>query len=188
MTDHSRLPPIPPGQYTEAQREAADAFQAARGTPVFGPYEAMLHSPRLMHLASATGEYLRYHSGIGTTLSELVILVIARLWTQDYEWYAHAKIAEKVGISSDIIAAIRDGRRPSQMSDDEALVYDFTVELQTTRRVSDATWQRAETRFGKPAIVDLVGLGGYYTFLAMQMNACRYPLPADGTPLPRFPD
>lgn len=155
---------------------------------MFGPFEALMHSPRLMSLASAMGEYLRYHSGVGTTLSELAILVTARNWTQDYEWHVHAPIAARAGIAPDIIAAIRDGRRPARMSDDEAIVYDFTQELQQTRRVSDKTWARAEDRFGKPAVVDLVGISGYYTFLAMQMNAARYPLPADAGKLPRFPD
>ena len=182
-----RLPTIPPTAYDENQREAAAAFRDLRGIDPFGPYEALMHSPRLMILAQSVGEYLRYHSGIGTTLSELVILVVARHWSQDFEWYAHAPIAAKVGIAPEIIAAIRDGRRPEAMSDDEALVYDFTIELQHFKRVSDVTWARAEQRFGKPAVVDLVGISGYYGFLAMQMNACRYSPPGDDR-LPRFPD
>ena len=182
-----RLPTIPPAAYDEGQREAAAAFRDLRGIDPFGPYEALMHSPRLMILAQSVGEYLRYHSGIGTTLSELVILVVARHWSQDFEWYAHAPIAAKVGIAPEIIAAIRDGRRPEAMSDDEALVYDFTIELQQFKRVSDATWTRAEQRFGKSAVVDLVGISGYYGFLAMQMNACRYAPPGDDR-LPRFPD
>ncbi len=155
---------------------------------MFGPFEALMHSPRLMSLASAMGEYLRYHSGVGTTLSELAILITARNWSQDYEWYAHAPMAERAGVAPEIIAAIRDGRRPDRMSDDEAIIYDFTQELQQTKRVSDPTWARAEQRFGKSAVVDLVGLSGYYTFLAMQMNAARYPLPPAAERLPRFPD
>ena len=182
-----RLPTIPPAAYDDAQRAAAAAFREIRGIDPFGPYEALMHSPRLMILAQSVGEYLRYHSGIGTTLSELVILVVARHWSQDFEWYAHAPIAAKVGIAPAIIAAIRDGRRPEAMSADEALVYDFTIELQQFKRVSDPTWARAEQRFGKPAVVDLVGISGYYGFLAMQMNACRYAPPGDDR-LPRFPD
>lgn len=184
MSD-SRLPPIPPAEYDEEQRAAAEAFRQARGTAVFGPFEAMMHSPSLMTLAQSMGEYLRYRSGIGTTLSELAILITARNWSQDFEWSVHAPIAERAGIAAATVAAIRDGRRPESLSADEAIVYDFTVELQTTRRVSDATWERAEARFGKAAVVDLVGISGYYTFLAMQLNAARYPAPAR---LPRFPE
>ncbi len=184
----NRLPTIPPDQYTEAQRQAAAEFEALRGRPVFGPFEAMLHSPKLMSLAQAVGEYLRYHSGIGPTLSELAILLVARQWSQDYEWHVHAPIAVQAGISAEIIEAIRDGRRPAEMSEDEAIVYDLSVELQQTRRVSDPTWARAEQLFGKAGVVDLVGINGYYSLLAMQLNAARFPLPPDATMLPRFPD
>lgn len=184
----SRLPTIPPDHYDPQQRQAADAFRALRGADVFGPFEALLHSPRLMALAQSMGEYLRYHSGIGTTLSELAILITARNWTQDYEWHVHAPIAASAGIRPALIAAIRDGRRPEAMSADETIVYDFTTELQRDKRVSDQTWRRAEQRFGKPALVDLIGISGYYCFLAMQLNAARYDLPEGGTKLPRFPE
>ncbi|SDM46668.1 4-carboxymuconolactone decarboxylase [Methylobacterium phyllostachyos] len=183
-----RLPTIPPQDYTPEQKQAAETFAQARGKPPFGPFEPLMYSPDVMTLARSMGDYLRFKPKIGTTLSELVILMTARRWTQDYEWYVHAPIAEKAGISADIIAAIRDGRRPARMSDDETIVYDFTSELQDTKRVSDATFARAEARFGKPAIVDLAAISGYYTLLAMELNAARYPIPKDGQPLPRLPE
>ena len=183
-----RLPAIAPEHYSAAQRDAAAEFEALRGRTVFGPFEAMLHSPKLMSLAQIMGEYLRYHSGVGTTLSELAILIVARHWSQDYEWHVHAPIAAKAGISAEIIAAIRDGRRPDAMSADEAIIHDLSSELLQTRRVSDATWARAEQRFGKAGVVDLVGLNGYYSLLAMQLNAARFKLPPDAVPLPRIPD
>ncbi len=184
----SRLPTIPPEQYTPEQKRAAEEFLAARKVPVFGPFEPLMYSPEVMSQARAMGDYLRYKSGIGNTLSELVILVTAREWTQDYEWYVHAPIAAKAGIKAEIIAAIRDGRRPVGMSDDEEIVYDFSSELHRNKRVSDATYARAEKRFGKPAVVDLVGINAYYTLLAMQLNASRYVMPKDGVPLPRLPE
>jgi 4-carboxymuconolactone decarboxylase len=184
----TRLPTLAPEHYTDAQREAAAAFEQLRGRPPFGPFEAMLHSPRLMVLAQAVGEYLRYHSGIGTTLSELVILITAREWSQDYEWYVHAPIAAKAGIRQEIIDAISDGRRPEAMSEDEAIVYDVSIELHRTKRVSDSSWARAEQRFGRAAVVDLVGINGYYSLLAMQLNAARYQPPEHAPRLPRFPD
>src|SRR3954454_6681140 len=161
-----RLPTIPPGQYTAEQKKAAEDFLAARKVPVFGPFEPLMYSPEVMSQARTMGDYLRYKSGIGTTLSELVILVTARGWTQDYEWYVHAPIAAKAGIKPEIIEAIRDGRRPTGMSEDEAILYDFSSELHQNKRVSDATFARAEKRFGKPAVVDLVAINGYYTLLA----------------------
>lgn len=183
-----RLPTIPPQQYTPDQKQAAEAFEQARGKLPFGPFEPLMHSPEVMTLARSMGDYLRYKPKIGTTLSELVILMTARRWTQDYEWYVHAPIAEKAGIAPEIIAAIRDGRRPARLSDDETIVYDFTSELQDTHRVSDATFARAESRFGKAGVVDLAAISGYYTFLAMELNAARYVIPADGKPLPRHPE
>ena len=134
------------------------------------------------------GDYLRYDSAIGNTLSELAILITAREWTQDYEWYVHAPIALKAGIKADIVDAISEGRRPAAMSDDEEIVYEFTTELYRNKRVSDRTFARAEKRFGKKGVVDLIGLDGYYTMLAMQLNAARYELPRDGKKLSRFPE
>jgi 4-carboxymuconolactone decarboxylase len=183
-----RLPAISPRDYTPEQKQAAETFTQARGKPPFGPFEPLMYSPEVMTLARSMGDYLRFKPKIGTTLSELVILMTARRWTQDYEWYVHAPIAEKVGIAPEIIAAIRDGRRPEKMSDDETIVYDFTAELQDTKRVSDSTYARAEGRFGKAAVVDLAAISGYYTFLAMELNAARYAIPEDGKPLPRLPE
>jgi len=183
-----RLPTIAPEQYTAEQKKAAEEFLAARKVPVFGPFEPMMHSPEVMSITRSTGDYLRYHSVIGNTLSELAILVTAREWSQDYEWYVHQPIALKAGISKDITDAIADGRRPVTMSADEEIVYDFTVELQKNKRVSDATFSRAEQRFGKKGVVDMVGIIGYYTSTAMQLNTARYQFSGEGPRLSRFPN
>lgn len=183
-----RLPTIAPEQYTAEQKKAAEDFLAARKVPVFGPFEPMMHSPEVMSIARATGDYLRYHSALGNTLSELVILVTAREWSQDYEWYVHQPIALKAGISKDVADAISDGRRPTAMSSDEEIVYDFTIELQRNKRVSDETFNRAEQRFSKKGVVDMVGISGYYTSLAMQLNTARYQFSGEGPRLSRFPN
>jgi len=183
-----RLPTIPPAQYSDEQKKAAADFEAARKTPVFGPFEPLMHSPQVMTQARAMGDYLRYQSALGNTLSELVILVTAREWTQDYEWYVHEPIALKAGIRQEICDAIADGRRPVGMRDDEEIVYDFAIELLKNKRVSDRTFERADRRFGKKGVVDLTGIVGYYTFLAMQLNAAQYVPPAAAKLLPRFPE
>jgi 4-carboxymuconolactone decarboxylase len=183
-----RLPTIPPDQYTAEQKKAADEFQAARKAPMSGPFQPMMHSPQVMNAARAMGDYLRYHSAIGNTLSELVILITAREWSQDYEWSVHYPIALKAGIGKDIADAIADGRRPTGMSADEEIVYDFTTELQKNKRVSDPTFQRAERRFGKKGVVDMTGISGYYAFLAMQLNVARYEFSNSGPRLSRFPN
>jgi len=147
-----------------------------------------MHSPRMMTQARAMGDYLRYNSAIGNSLSELAILITAREWTQDYEWYVHAPIALKAGIKPEIVNAVSEGRRPAAMSEDEEIVYEFSTELHRNKRVSDRTFERAEKRFGKKGVVDLLGINGYYTLLAMQLNAAKYDIPRDGKKLSRFPD
>jgi 4-carboxymuconolactone decarboxylase len=183
-----RLPTIPPAQYTDEQKKAAEDFVAARKVPVFGPFEPLMHSPEVMSQARSMGDYLRYKSALGNTLSELVILVTAREWTQDYEWYVHAPIALKAGIKPEVVNAIAEGRRPEGMNADETIVYDFSTELHRNKRVSDATFERAEKRWGKKGVVDLTGINAYYTLLAMQLNTAQYALPKDGKKLMRFPD
>ena len=183
-----RLPVIPIDKYTPEQKKAADAFEAARKKPVFGPFEPLMHSPEVMTQARSMGDYLRFNSALGNTLSELVILITAREWTQDYEWYVHYPIALQAGIKKDIADAIADGRRPVGMSDDEEIVYDFSTELHKNKRVSDRTFERADKRFGKKGIVDLTGINAYYALLAMQMNVAQYKTPPDFKKLTRLPE
>jgi len=148
-----RMPPVPPDTYDAAQKKAAEEFQAARKAPVSGPFSILIRIPELMTANRMMGDYLRLKPSIGTTLSELVILITAREWTQDYEWHVHAPIALKQGISQEIIDAIAAGRRPTGMNEDQEICYDFTIELQRSKRVSDATYARAKAlrrnrRFG----------------------------------------
>jgi 4-carboxymuconolactone decarboxylase len=182
-----RLPTIPPEQYTEEQKRAAADFESARKVPVFGPFEPLMYSPQVMSQARAMGDYLRYKSAIGNTLSELVILITAREWTQDYEWSLHYPIALNVGIRKEVADDIALGRRPTAMSPDEETVFDFTSELLRNKQVSDATFQRAKSRLGAKGVVDMTGIVGYYSFLAMQLNVAQYPGAMDAKKLPRIP-
>jgi 4-carboxymuconolactone decarboxylase len=168
-----RLGPVPTDSYDAAQQQAAKDFAAARGQPPFGPFAMLMRSPELMTSTRSMGDYLRYHSTIGNTLSEFVILITARAWSQDYEWNVHAPIAAMQGIAQAKIDAVAAGRRPEDMSDDESICYDFTTELQRDRQVTDATYARALKRWGEKGVVDLAGIGGYYTFLSIEMNAAR---------------
>jgi 4-carboxymuconolactone decarboxylase len=170
-----RLPTIPPAQYTEPQKQAAADFEAARKVPVFGPFEPMMYSPQVMSTARAMGDYLRYKSALGNRLSELAILMTAREWRQDYEWSLHYPIALKAGIRKEVADDIARGSRPAGMSSDEAIVFDFTRELLRKKEVSDATFRRAKSRLGMKGVVDMTGIVGYYTFLAMQLNVAQYP-------------
>lgn len=168
-----RLGPVPPESYDAAQQQAARDFATARGQPPFGPFAMLMRSPELMTSARSMGDYLRFHSAIGNTLSEFVILITARHWDQEYEWNVHAPIAVKQGIAQAKIDAIASGRKPDLMSADEAICYDFTTELQRDHHVSDATYARALKRWGEKGVVDLAGISGYYTFLSIEMNAAK---------------
>ena len=182
-----RLPTIPPAQYTEEQKQAAADFEAARKVPVFGPFEPMMYSPQLMSQARAMGDYLRYKSAIGNTLSELVILMTAHEWTQNYEWAVHYPIALKSGIRKEIADEIAAGRRPTAMNSDEEAVFDFTSELLRNKHVSDATFERARSQLGAKGVVDMTGIVGYYSFLAMQLNVAQYQVSVESKKLPPLP-
>lgn len=166
--------PIPAmDQLNEAQRKAAQDIIDGPRKALYGPFIPLLRSPELMDRSSKMGEYLRYKSAIGNKLSELVILIVARHWTQQVEWYLHQPIALKVGIKQEVIDAIADGRTPQGMSEDEQIVYDFSTEINTNKGVSDVTYNRAKARFGDTGIIDMLGVNGYYNFLAIIMNGVR---------------
>lgn len=170
-----RLPPVAADRLTDAQRQAIDAYRAARGTEVSGPFIPLLRSPELMTRTRALGDYLRYKSALPPRLSEFVILITASHWHQQFEWDTHYPIAVAAGVPAETARAIADGRRPAAMTDQEAALYDLVTELQTSQRVSDATWASAVARFGETGVTDAIGIVGYYTMLAMVLNAAQTP-------------
>jgi 4-carboxymuconolactone decarboxylase len=170
-----RLPPIPPQQWTDAQRKEAEAMIAGPRGAVLAPFIPLMRSPELMGHAQRIGEYLRFRSAIGVRLTELAILVTAAEWQQAVEWAIHAPIAERAGIAPDTIVALSRRERPTRLADDETAVYDVCIELHRERRVSDATWAHAVALLGEAGVVDLVAINGYYALLAMVMNAARTP-------------
>jgi len=184
----TRLPEIPLDQYTAEQQKAAQEFELVRKKAPWGPFAMLMYSPELMNNARTMGDYLRYRSAFDSVLSEFAILITAREWSQDYEWSVHYPIAIKAGLKPEIAQSLKEGRRPEGMSEDQTIVYDFTIELQRNKQVSDATFAKTEKRFGKKGAVDLAGIAGYYTFLAMEMNMARRPAPIGNERLPRFPE
>ena len=181
-----RMPPIPAERMTDAQKKAVAEFEAARRAPLSGPFVPLLRSPEVMNRARAMGDYLRFNSVLPPRLSEFAIIFTARTWTQQYEWEVHAPLARQGGLSADIIAAIAEGRRPAQMAADEAALYDFCDELHRLRSVSDPTYARAVAAFGEQGVIDILGISGYYSMLAMVLNTTRAPLPP-GRPAPLAP-
>jgi 4-carboxymuconolactone decarboxylase len=177
-----RLPPIPAANWTADQRERAEEIIKGPRGALVSPFVPLLRSPELMTHAGRMGEYLRYRSAIGQRLSELAILLTARAWSQPVEWAIHAPIAMKQGFSAETVLAIANGRRPSELREDEAVVYDFCTELHTSKAVTDATWAAAVQHLGEQGVVDLIGINGYYSMLSMVMNAARTPAPITSAP------
>jgi 4-carboxymuconolactone decarboxylase len=189
MGSKDRMPQIPAGKMTAEQHKAAEEFASGRGYGVRGPFAVMLRSPEVMLRAKAMGDYLRFRNVLPKRVSEMVILITAREWTQQYEWSYHYKFAMEEGLAPQIADAIADGRRPDTMDEDEAAAYDFSIELHRRRSVSDATYARTLARFGEQGIIDLTGVNGYYSFLAMMMNVARTePDTNNVKPLDRFPN
>ena len=184
--DTDRMPPIPKAQWTDPQQKAAVEFAAMRGQDVFGPFAVMLRSPEVMLRAAAMGDYMRYRTSLPRALNELIILITARHWSQQFEWFVHQPMALKAGVPQHIVSAVSKGHRPENMSSDESIVYDFTTELQRLQNVSDPTYARAVERFGEHGVIDMIGVAGYYSFLSMMMNTARTAVPSDSDvpPLP----
>jgi 4-carboxymuconolactone decarboxylase len=182
-----RMAPIPKEKLSDAQKQAAAEFEKERGA-LTGPWAVMLRSPDMINRARGLSDYLRFKSSLPPRLSEFVILITAREWAQQYEWNAHHPLALKGGLNPEIAKAIAEGRRPEKMAEDEAILYDFCMELHRNRSVSDATYARAVAKFGEQGVVDTIGLSGWYTLVAMILNTARTPLPAGvAPPLMPFP-
>lgn len=189
MAAQDRMPPIPPATMTEAQKKVAGELVAGPRGSLRGPFVPLLRSPELMSRLEKTGAYLRYQNSIGQKLTEFVILLTARQWTQQYEFNVHGPLAVKAGVRPEFVRAISEGRRPAGMAPDEEAVYDFCLELRQNQSVTDATYARVVARFGEQGVVDMTGLVGYYTTIAMIMNVARTPLAeGDKPPLVPFPD
>ena len=185
-----RMPPIPADKMTDAQKKAVADYKAIRNTELTGPpWSVLLRVPDLVVPSLQLRLHNLQNSALTPKLTELAILMAARHWTNSYEWNAHHTLAVKAGLSTDVINAVSDGRRPDRMAEDEAILHDFCSELLNNGSISDATYERALSRFGEPGVVEAAGLLGYYSYLAMVMNVARSPSPANATqkltPFPR---
>jgi 4-carboxymuconolactone decarboxylase len=170
-----RMPPLLPEQMTAAQRSAAEALIAGPRKAVKGPFVPLLRSPELMDRLQKVGEYLRFHSSLDQRIGELVMMIVAREWTQQFEWHVHAPLARTTGVADETIAALADGRRPSAMAGDEAVAYDFCDELLRTKGVSETTYRRTVAAFGEHGVIDMLGVAGYFTTVSMVMNVAHSP-------------
>ena len=171
------MPALRPEQMTDAQRVAAEEITAGRRGGVVGPFIAALRSPECMRRLQHFGAYLRYDSNIDPRLRELVILLTARHWKQDFEWVTHEPLARSAGLAPATIDAIRTGTPPAALAADEALIVELCAVLAADGRVPDALYARALALLGEPGLIDVVCAVGYYSTLALIMNVTRMAIP-----------
>jgi 4-carboxymuconolactone decarboxylase len=177
-----RLALMDEAHMNEAQRALLKAIRSGpRGKSISprGPFAVWLHAPEFGHLAQALGGHCRYRSGLPPRLSEFAILCTARLWRAQYEWFAHAPMAEKAGVSRKTIQDLRSGREPASAPKDERAIHAFVRDLYKTKRVSERAYKQVHAFLGDAAMVELVGILGYYALISMTLNVFRMMPPAD---------
>jgi 4-carboxymuconolactone decarboxylase len=165
-----RLPDFNADTATDEQKAVLqEILNGPRGN-LNGPFLGWIHSPELAQHAQRLGAFCRYETGLPLRLSELAILLTAARWRSQAEWYIHYPIALKAGVPQGVADALREGGTPSFDDADDALVHAFATELYESQRVSDRTYDRAVERFGHVTVINLVGLLGYYSLVAMTLN------------------
>jgi 4-carboxymuconolactone decarboxylase len=177
-----RFPQLTMDQLDEKQKPLGEQIMKVSSVGLGGPYNPMIRSPVLGQRLFDLFYYLRWETSVPTKLNEFAILIIGRQWRSQVEWYAHAPLAAKAGLSPEIIAELKAGKRPSSMAEDEALVYDFVTELTTTQKVSDETYARAKKVFNDQQIVDLTAVSGNYVMVAMLLAMSEETVPPGKEP------
>ena len=177
-----RFKPLTWDQMTPAQRTMVEHLLAGPRAGANGPFNVLLRSPEMGDIAQQFGASMRFNQSMPRKLNEMAIIITARYWTAQYEWYAHKRAALQAGLDPAIVDAIQHGRRPAAMQKDEDAVYTFCTELLNTKHVSDATFATAKNAVGEKGVVDLMGVMSWYQMVSMLLNVDRYPLPAGAQP------
>src|SRR5581483_9680532 len=172
-----RFPQLTMDQLNDAQRPLGEAIMKISSVGIGGPYNPLMRSPVLGQRLFDLFHYLRWETSVPTRLNELAIIIIARQWRSQVEWFAHAPLAAKAGLKANIIAELKEGKRPTGMGEDEAVVYDFVTELTATHRVSDEIFARAKKVFNDQQIVDLTAVAGNYIMVAMVLAMAEETVP-----------
>jgi len=165
-------------QLDEKQKAVADVMKKKTLSGISGPNNVLLRSPAVAENIMRLNDQLRYNTSVPLRLNELAILLVARNWNSQFEWGLHVPAARKAGLSEAVINDLTEGRRPASMQPDENIVYDFVTELLTNKAVSDEVFAKAKAAFSEQQVVDLIGVTGFYTMLAMVLNTAEIQLPA----------
>jgi 4-carboxymuconolactone decarboxylase len=180
-----RLPVLTEDKLDDAQRALLESMRSGpRGGRVrlSGPFGVYMHAPQYGELTQRLGAYVRFNTSVEPRLSEFTILCIGRIWRAQYEWHAHAPIAEQAGVSPQTIGDIKAGRTPKKAAKDERAIWDFIQELHKRRRVSDRNYKRVHAVLGDKGMVEFVGVLGYYTAVSMVLDVFNVPVPDGAGP------
>ncbi len=186
MTDGApRFSQLSMEQLDDTQKRVAERVLKISSAGLGGPYAMLLRSPKLLERYLGMTDYLRFETSLPKHLNEMAILIEARLWDAQYEWWAHHPIALKAGLRESIANDIRDGKRPAGMKPDEEVVYDVCIELLRERNLTDATFERAKKILGEQQTIDLVAVAGFYVMVSTVIHAGRIGVPNNGpNPMP----
>ena len=182
--DTVRFAPLKAEELNPAQKAWAESIAAPPRNAKFAnpPYRAYIRNPDLAPRLTAMSEYLRWNTSLPPRLSELAILITARQWTAQYEWFAHYPLALKGGLDPKVAGDIGAGKRPDNMRDDEAALYDLATALYRDRKVSDPIYKAALEKFGERGIMDIIGIIGYYDITSMTLITMQAGAPNDSVP------
>jgi 4-carboxymuconolactone decarboxylase len=178
-----RFKPLSLDEMTPEQRRIADRITAGPRGSLQGPFQPMLRSPRLLDVWEPVGAHIRFRSALPEPLKELAILITARHWTAQFEWWAHRRFAVDAGLGEAICDAIAAGRRPSAMAADETAIYEFCTAVLQTHAVDDAAFAAVKDRFGERGVIELIATMGHYCMVSMILNVDRHPVPDGAVPL-----
>lgn len=178
----ARFPKLEPAQMTPLQREVAAEISAGPRGEVRGPFIALIHHPELARQLQGLGEQLRWKARLPKALLEMAVLITARRWTCQHEWFIHEKLAREAGLGGSVVVSIAQDRKPEGMTPEQAVVYDFCCEAHESGKVSDKTFEAAKGKFGLDGALELLALCGYYTLMAMVLNTAALPLPGNAPP------
>jgi 4-carboxymuconolactone decarboxylase len=182
--DITRFAPLKADELSPAQKTWADMIAAPPRNAKFGspPYRAYIRNPELAPRLSALSDYLRWNTSLPPRLSEFAILLTARQWTAQYEWFAHYPLALKAGLDPKILADLSAGRRPDTMRDDEAVLYDLVTALYRDKKVTDPVYKAAADKFGERGVMDIIGIIGYYDLVSMTLITMQAGVPNGSSP------
>ena len=177
QTGSDRFPQLTKETLNEEQRRVAAEITKQSSSGIGGPWNVMLRSPEMADRLTKLLDYLRFKTSLPLRLNELAIMITARHWSSQYEWWSHHRYAKKAGLSEAMMADLAQGKRPEGMQPDETAVYDFCTEMDQKHFVSDATFKMTKDAFGEKGVVDLIGVMSWYQMVSMLLNTDRYPLP-----------